>query len=72
MESSKMIRGTVKFYSIEKQFGFLRPDDGGKDVFFHISACAEDDPIPVGTAVTFEVGNDTKSGKVKATTVDLV
>jgi cold shock CspA family protein len=46
--------------------------NGGTDVFFHVSALREGEEITVGKAVTYEIGVDPKSGKTKATSVDLV
>jgi cold shock protein len=67
-----MPNGKIKMFNEDKGFGFIKPDDGSNDVFFHVSALREGDEITVGKAVTFETGIDPKSGKSKATSVDLV
>jgi CspA family cold shock protein len=67
-----MPHGKIKMFNDDKGFGFIRPDDGSNDVFFHISSLREGDEIAVGTVVTFETGVDPKSGKTKAVSVDLV
>jgi len=67
-----MAFGKVKMFNDDKGFGFIKPDDGSGDVFFHITALREDDAIAVGAAVKFEIGVDPKSGKTKAVSVDLM
>jgi cold shock protein len=66
-----MTSGKVKMFNDQKGFGFIRPDDGGNDVFFHVSALREGDDIAEGKAVTYETGVDVKTGKAKAISVDL-
>jgi CspA family cold shock protein len=67
-----MPSGKIKMYSEDRGYGFIRPDDGTVDVFFHVSALREGDDINVGAAVTFETDVDPKSGKTKAVSVDIV
>jgi CspA family cold shock protein len=67
-----MPRGTVKFFNGAKGFGFIAPDDGGNDVFVHISALERSGlgGLNEGDQVTFELEQDRRSGKLAA--VDLV
>ena len=66
-----MPRGTVKFFNGAKGFGFIAPDDGGNDVFVHISALERSGlgGLNEGDQVTFELEQDRRSGKLAA--VDL-
>ena len=67
-----MPRGTVKFFNGAKGFGFIAPDDGGADVFVHISALERSGlgGLNEGDQVGFELEQDRRSGKLAA--VDLV
>ena len=47
--------GRVKFYSQTKNFGFITPDDGTKDVFFHISALGGLNSINDNQKVSFNI-----------------
>ncbi len=57
--------GVVKFYNTQKGYGFIQPDDGGKDVFVHATALerAGMGPLVEGQKVAFDVEMDRRSGK---------
>jgi CspA family cold shock protein len=67
-----MPNGKIKMFNEEKGYGFITPDDGNTDVFFHVSALREGEEIFKGTAVSYAMGSDAKSGKDKAISVDLI
>jgi CspA family cold shock protein len=63
-----MSTGTVKWFNSQKGFGFIQPDDGGKDVFVHISAVerAGMSNLNEGQKVSYELTEDKRSGKTSA------
>lgn len=56
--------GTIKFYNSQKGYGFIKPDDGGKDVFVHVTAVerAGISSLDEGARISFETEPD-KRGK---------
>ena len=64
-----MATGTVKWYNETKGYGFIQPDNGGKDVFVHISAVERAGlrSLKDGQKVSYEVESDRRSGKESAT-----
>ena len=68
----EMATGTVKFFAQDKGFGFITPDDGGQDVFVHISAVGFGEALKDGQKVRYEVGQDRKTGKSKAANVSVI
>ncbi|MFB2552786.1 cold-shock protein [Ensifer soli] len=63
-----MNTGTVKWFNATKGFGFIQPDDGGTDVFVHISAVerAGMRSLADGQKIGYEIVRDRKSGKNSA------
>ena len=63
-----MSTGTVKWFNETKGYGFIEPDNGGKDVFVHISAVQKSglQTLKEGQKINFEVQTDERSGKESA------
>ena len=63
-----MTTGTVKFFNATKGFGFIQPDNGGTDVFVHVSAVerAGMRTIVEGQKLSFDVVKDARNGKTAA------
>ena len=60
-----MAKGMVKFFNVQKGYGFIAPDSGEKDVFVHISAVERFGltTLEEGQIVEFETETDERSGK---------
>jgi CspA family cold shock protein len=67
-----MTKGTVKFYNGQKGFGFIEPDDGGKDVFVHATALerAGIANLIEGQKVSFDTQVDSRSGKTAVANIE--
>ena len=63
-----MTQGTVKWFNSQKGYGFIQPNDGGKDVFVHISAVerAGMNGLNEGQKVSFDLVADRRTGKSSA------
>ena len=68
VKESPVSKGTVKWFNSQKGFGFIEPEDGGNDVFVHISAVerAGMTSLAEGQKVNFEVVADRRTGKSAA------
>ncbi len=62
------ITGTVKWFNDQKGYGFIQPDDGGKDVFVHISAVQRSglNGLVEGQKISYELETDRRTGKQSA------
>ena len=69
-----MATGTVKFFNVQKCYGFIAQDNGGPDVFVHISALerAGMHNLNEGQKLSFDVQADRRSGKSAAANLQAV
>ena len=67
-----MATGTVKWFNPNKGFGFIQPEQGGKDVFVHITALEQAglSALPEGQRVSYELA--TNRDKVSASELKLI
>ncbi len=63
-----MAKGTVKWFNTQKGFGFIQPEEGGKDVFVHITAVQRSGlkGLDEGQVISYDVETDPKNGKSAA------
>ena len=66
--------GTVKFFNGERGYGFIKPDDGGRDVFVHITAVerANLTSLNEGQRISFDVEPDKKGKGPKAVNLQIL
>ena len=60
-----MPTGTVKWFNTTKGYGFIKPDDGGADVFVHITALQQAglSELADGTKITYDMEEDSRRGR---------
>ncbi|GGF00868.1 cold-shock protein CspA [Aliidongia dinghuensis] len=69
-----MVNGTVKWFNSTKGYGFIQPDNGGADIFVHVSAVerAGLNGLNDGQKVSFDEERDPKRGKTSAVNLKLL
>lgn len=67
-----MANGTVKWFNTQKGYGFIQPDNGGKDIFVHITALEKSGikNLPEGQKVSYELASN--KGKESAVNIQMI
>ena len=72
MKSADVFYGAIEFWN-GTTYGFIRPDRGGDDVFFHVSELPEGEVVRRGDRVAFDIDHDKyKPAKLRAVQITLV
>tara|TARA_B100001989_G_C24537249_1_gene465201 strand:- start:920 stop:1147 length:228 start_codon:yes stop_codon:yes gene_type:complete len=71
MQDQQQTTGTVKWFNDQKGYGFIELDNGGSDVFVHISAVERSGmrSLKEGQKISFDVQHDPKKGKESAANI---
>ncbi|MBR0897686.1 cold shock domain-containing protein [Bradyrhizobium tropiciagri] len=67
-----MLEGTIKTYHNDRAFGFIRPDAGDKDIFFHLKSFPPGVLPQAGARVCYNLAPDQRSGKLQAVSVKVL
>lgn len=69
-----MSTGTVKWFNDQKGYGFVQPDDGGQDVFVHVSAVQRSglQSLQEGQKISYELQADRRTGKMAAVNLQTI
>jgi CspA family cold shock protein len=67
-----MLEGTIKTYHSDRAFGFIRPDSGEGDVFFHLKSFSPGVIPEPGARVRYNLAPDQRSGKLQAVSVKVL
>ena len=72
--SEEQVVGTVKWFDEQKGYGFIVPDDGGNDIFVHISAVQKSglQTLKEDQKIAYEIHHDERKGKDSATNLAAV
>ncbi len=67
-------QGTVKFFNGEKGYGFIKPDDGGRDIFVHVTAVEQAglQSLSEGQKISYEIEPDKKGKGPKAVNLQVM
>ena len=69
--TKRIVKGVLKTWKEDRGFGFIKPDDGGKDIFIHISALKGVSRRPItGDVIYYQIAKDNR-GKYKATNAQI-